>query len=486
MPGLRSLESKLIFTSVVVVVAVLGIAGGVFIYMSRDDERQQALDRVSANSSAIQSEFILRLIRGDSQQALVDYASKAAVDYGVRTLMIDPQSRVVVDSKGELDGKTLTVNADQVQARFVAGRSDPYLTFQVAEGSPGSGLVLVSPPFISPWGTQQFISFQPLRYSLVLAVSDSSLATAWLDLLPGMALAAAIALPVAVLLAVLIAAYITRPLEKLTVASLQMAAGRFDVDVSVERQDEVGRLARAFSTMAEHVGTSNAQMRTLVANVSHDMKTPLTSILGFSQILRDEKPQGAEETRRIAGIIHEEAQRLNARLSDLLYLSELESGQVVLNAGKVDLTKLLRGAAARIEPEVHQRHVELSAELPESQVVVTDGPKLERAVENLLENARKYTPDGGAIEVRSGNGNGAVWIEVSNTAGDIAPEELPHLFERFYRRDRSRAVRSGSGLGLTIAKDIVTLLGGRLDASLREGSIVFRAELPTTRQPVEV
>lgn len=473
----RSLQGKLILTSVVVVVAVLGVAGGVFIYMNRGDERKDALDRLGANSSAIQNEFLFRLVRGDSTDELIEYVQQAAGDYEVRALIIDLDRAVVADTHGELDGELLTLEEDTIEQQ-TAGQLVPYVTVNIASGSPGSDLILISPPQFTPWGEPRVIAFRALPYSLVLAVSEDSLATAWFDLLPGMALAAAIALPFAILLAILIARYITRPLEKLTAASLQMASGRFDVDVEVDRRDEVGRLSQAFSTMAERVGAAHTQMRTLVANVSHDMKTPLTSILGFSQVLRDEEPESPEETRRMAGIIHEEAQRLNARLSDLLYLSELESGQVVVNNERVDVSELVRGVAARIEPEVHARNVELSAELAEGQVVVTDGPKLERAVENLLENARKYTPDGGAIEVRSGNGEGLVWIEVANTAEDIPAEELPRLFERFYRRDRSRAMRSGSGLGLTIAKDIVTLLGGTLEAFLREERIVFRAELP--------
>ena len=120
-----------------------------------------------------------------------------------------------------------------------------------------------------------------------------------------------------------------------------MASGNFDVEVPAGREDEIGRLAQAFSTMAERVGQAQAQMRALVANVSHDMKTPLTSVLGFSQALRDETATEAE-TRRMAAIIHEEAERLNARLNDLLYLAELESGQVLLREDEVDVRELSR------------------------------------------------------------------------------------------------------------------------------------------------
>ena len=279
----------------------------------------------------------------------------------------------------------------------------------------------------------------------MLAVSEDTLASAWLELLPELGLAAAIAIPVAILLAVLIAGYITRPLEQLTAASHKMASGNFDVEVPAGRQDEIGRLAQAFSTMAERVGEAQGQMRALVANVSHDMKTPLTSVLGFSQALRDETGSEAE-TRRMAAIIHEEAERLNSRLNDLLYLAELESGQVVLHEDDVNLRDMIEKAAARIEPHVARRNIALSFDPAGLGIIRTDGQKLERVLENLLDNARKFTPDRGHIAVRGGAEDGGVSIVIENTTEGLEADELPRLFERFYRREPSGdGARRGAG-----------------------------------------
>ena len=342
---LSSLRTKAVLTSVFAVVVVLALAGGAFVYLNRDDEREAALDRVSANSSAVQGEFFFRMVNGASKDQLIAYGKAAAEAYDIRVLMIDRQRLVVTDTGGELDGEVIVPEQGTFEQRIVRA-GDPYLAVKIQDGSPGSDLILVTSPAFSPFG--QAVTVLPVEYSLVLAVSENSLATAWLDLLPGLVLAGAIALPFAIVLAILMANYITRPLGQLTDASLQMASGQFDVDVSVDRSDEVGQLAGAFSTMATRVGTAHTQMRTLVANVSHDMKTPLTSILGFSQMLRDGQVDDPAERERMAGIIHDEAERLNLRLSDLLYLSELESGQVLVRSEYVDIAEIARSVIERL------------------------------------------------------------------------------------------------------------------------------------------
>ncbi len=489
MSPLNSLQGKLVVTSVAIVVIVLALAGAVFVVVRRGDQRQQELDHVSANATAVQGAFLIRQLRGDSEEDLAQYVHDAGDTYDVRVLMIDLDGAVIADSAGELEGTRIELEGSSVSEVTVAGGGASYVTIRPAEGSPGSGLVLVAAPEIGParpaFGV---IDSRLIRYSLVLAISEDTLAGAWLGLLPELGLAAAIAVPVAVLLALLIARYITRPLEELTAASLQMASGRFDIQVPVEREDEIGRLGRAFATMAERVGDAQSQMRTLVANVSHDMKTPLTSILGFSQALRDQTETPAD-TLRMAGIIHEEAERLNARLNDLLYLAELESGQVVLHKDEVDLGETLQKAAERVAQDAARRSITLSVERGDNARLRTDAQKLERAIENLLDNARKFTPDGGHIFVRQGQRDGEIWLEVANTVDGLEAEELPRLFERFYRRERDRSGdgqrtgQAGSGLGLPITQDLVELLGGRLEASLRDGQLAMRVDLPLRHRP---
>ncbi len=491
---LHSLQWKLILAFSSLVVAALVLAGGLFVLLTQDEEEERALDHTVAAAPSIYSGFLQHLFQGDSLQELESYIREAAQQYDVRILMLDESAQVIVDTSGGLTGEQLAIPSSvQLGPRF-AFRTDRYQSWQPEEGDPGSELILVSP---FPPGTllaQPSFTEPPrgqigtidqglvLRYQLVVAVPESTITGAWLGLLPGLLIAAAIALPVAVALAVVAARYITRPLDRLTAAAHEMAQGSFDVDVSVNRQDEVGQLARAFSDMATRVGGAYQQMRTLLASVSHDVKTPLTSILGFAQALRSGVVQGEAESKRVGEVIHQEAERLTNRLNDVIYLVELESGQAILQHEEIDLRTLVDGMLRSTISLAEQKGVTVSAALGEGIVLSADRPKLERALENLLDNARKFTPPGGEIRVHTfvdAEQPGQACIQIENTAPDVHSEELPRLFERFYRRDRVGSGRSaGTGLGLAIARELIELHGGTLEASVRDGEIILTAKMP--------
>ncbi len=478
--GLFSLQTKLMVAFGVVVLVALMLAGGVFVFVRRGDQEQQELDRVIAASPSIHAVFGVLLERGTAPAVLTEFVDEAAATFDVRILLVDRTSGVVeMDSGGGLIGEQLTLPQEISVER--PGRGRPYVSWEPEPGSPGSDLILVSAQ--TGGGLRRFGAPNE-QIALLLAVPEATIAGAWRGLLPALGVAAAIALPVAALLAIFVARYITRPLQQLTVASQRMAEGSFDVQVSVDRSDEVGRLAQAFSSMSRRVGDAHTQMRQLVANVSHDLKTPLTSILGFSQALRDGRTDDGEDARRMGGVIYDEATRLSSRLDDLLYISELESGQTLLQRDEIDVRRLVESEVGRIEPEVTARDVGLGVDLPEDITVNGDGAKLERAFENVLDNAAKYTPSGGEIRVRAyvePGAPGRACVEVANTATNITDEELPRLFDRFYRRERTgkrEGPSRGSGLGLPIARDLVELHGGTLTASLNEGEIVFTIRLP--------
>lgn len=484
---LFALQTKLIVAFALVTLVALALAGSIFVYVRRGEQEQQELDHVIANSPAIYTEFSFLQRRGDPEPVLAEFVQAAAEEHDVRILLVDRTDGTIArDSAASLTGEHVIVPGEILGSAAQPVRGQPYVSWHPPGESAAGDLILVS---AVPSRLRQFRQIPPRGaepFWLVLAVPEDTITRAWLGLLPGLGVAAAIALPIAVLLAVVVSQYITRPLQQLTVASQRMAAGSFDVEVSVDRRDEVGRLAQAFSSMALRVGEAHSQMRMLVANVSHDMKTPLTSILGFAQALRDTGAADEAEVKRMGAVIYDEASRLSTRLNDLLYLSELESGQAVLQRDEIDLRRLVESAVQRIEPDVAARDVRVDVDLAEGITIGADGPKLERALENLLDNARKYTPSGGEIRVRSYReavAPGYVCVEVANNGANILPDELPRLFERFYRRDRTRArgdASTGSGLGLAIARDLIELHGGTLKASLGDGEIVFTIRLPVT------
>jgi signal transduction histidine kinase len=497
-----SLQSKLILAFVSVVSVALVLAATVFIVVRRDDQEQREVDKVAAAAPEVLGEYrdYLRFARNPdgSEPSTAGFVRESAAKHAIRIMLIDGTNQITADSANAGDsllGKVLTFPVGAGNdvstgppgfpvARPGAGDRG-YLVWSPDSGQVGDGLVLVSSA-LSPLNVPAGGRVGPVTSDgrLVLAVPQSTISKAWVSLLPGLGLAALIALPVAVLLALLLARYITRPIHELTVASQQMAAGTFDIRVPLGRKDELGQLAEAFAEMAERVGGAHTQMRTLVANVSHDLKTPLTSILGFARALHTSAAP-PEDVARIGGIIEEEALRLSTRLNDLLLLSELDSGKAMVSLGAVDISALVEGAAERLLPAGPERQFSVELELDGSLLAHADGMKLERAVENLLDNARKFTPAGGSIRLRTASaagGEDTATIEIANTCDEVPDEEMGMLFDRFYRRDRARSARTpGSGLGLAIARDLVRLQGGTMTAASRDGFIVFTIALPAAR-----
>jgi signal transduction histidine kinase len=289
-------------------------------------------------------------------------------------------------------------------------------------------------------------------------------------------------------MAILLSRSIARPILALTRASEEMARGNFDQKVPPARADEIGRLSSAFNTMAREVGRSYLQTRALIANVSHDLKTPLTSILGFSHALRDGAAETPEEVSELSGIIHEEAERILSIVEDLLYLSQLESGEVALQRMPVRFDVVSARCLRRLEPLARERGISVRSERAAELLIMGDAGKLERILDNLLNNAGKYTPRGGEISLTAEHSEedpSQAVVRVWNTGSYIAPPDLDRIFDRFYRADPSRgSATGGTGLGLAIVKDLVQLQNGTISAnSSREQGTSFEVSLPLAMIP---
>ncbi len=480
---MRSLQAKLVAAFVGITVVALAVASGMLVYLRKESQEEQALNRVAALSPAVAEE----MLRASAQPrpagpadswALVEFAARR---HGVRVLLVDGAGQVVADSGRDLTGQQLG-GPDSALIPTSAGPPRRMAAFQSWEprgGAPGSGLTFITSPFAA-----RFFAELPVAsavppgedLSLVLAVPNSRVSDAWQDLVPAILVSAAVALPVAVLMALLLSRYITRPIRQLTRATNQLADGTFDVDVPSGRGDEFGELARAFTTMAGRVGASQAEMRSMVANVSHDLKTPLTSILGFSQAIRSGAVTGGESAHA-GDVIHEEATRLATRLDDILAVAELDGSATVLVAEPVAFGDVASHVVERLTPMADAAGHSLHSWFERGAIVRADRAKLERAIENIVVNAIRHAPRGSSISVMSGASETSTWLEVRNPAPDLDAADLPRLFERFYRRDRNRRGQ-GSGLGLPIARDIAIAHGGSLSAALEGPDVVFRMELP--------
>ena len=467
MSGLRSflfsVQTKLVLSMTGVIVIAILIAGAVFVARDRHNSKERALERVAATSPVVYQEALEAIGRQESEDDFYHTLDAIARQQDVRILLVTADDVVLHDSEGKIEGMGLRVPAsdDDDQARgFKAWESD--------DEAPEPGLVFLAASSARPFQGIRISGGDVQPFRIVLAVRADTIADAWLGVLPSLGLAALIAIPLASALGIILARQVAFPVRRLTAASEAMARGDFSQRVQVDREDEVGRLARAFTSMAQHVGQRDQQMRALLANVSHDLKTPMTSITGYAQALVD-GTAGPEDVQHIGQVIGDEAHHVNRLLADLLYLGEIDAGQVVTRREDVALDEVVGRCIRRIEPAAHAKAIEVGADIEPAVLSNADPDKLERAITNVLENAAKFTPLDGEISVVLRRENGArpprVVCSVTNSGSVIADEDLTRIFDRFFRGDRTRRAASGSGLGLTIARELVELNHGEITAA---------------------
>jgi signal transduction histidine kinase len=259
--------------------------------------------------------------------------------------------------------------------------------------------------------------------------------------------------------AVAVSRTIARPLQRLSVAAHAVAAGDYDYRVAERGPTEFKQVAGAFNHMSEQVQLTNQAQRDLLANVSHDLKTPLTSIQGFSQAIMDGT---APNPAKAAAVINEEAGRLGRLVNLLTELARIRAGRLTMRQDPLDLAAMVTAMTEKVEVVAQQKDITLTVEAAPVPQVRGDGDRLAQVVNNLLSNAVKYTPAGGAVRVGVAPERDGVRVAVQDTGIGIPPEDLSRVFERFYQVDKARGPARGHGLGLAITHEIVEAHGGQI------------------------
>lgn len=253
-------------------------------------------------------------------------------------------------------------------------------------------------------------------------------------------------------------------------------------DVSIDpARREVQELAIAFNEMVTQVQTSQQIQKEFLANVSHELKTPLTSIQGFAQAMLDGTVEDSESRDHAAKVIYEETDRLGRLVEDLLDLARLDAGQIEFDRHPVDLSILLQSIVDRMSLSAAEKSVQLERDLDGLAPMIGDGDRLAQVFTNLLDNAIKHTPEGGTVRLHGETEAGWISIHVDDSGRGIPNEDLSHIFERFYQVDKARRGGKGRGvgLGLAISRQIVEAHGGRLVAqsAIGKGSR-FTVQMP--------
>ncbi len=274
----------------------------------------------------------------------------------------------------------------------------------------------------------------------------------------------------------------TKPLNEIAEAARKFGHGEFDVRIRgyEYRQDEVGALAEAFNTMAGSLEKSENQRNEFIANVSHELKTPMTTISGYIDGILDGTIP-TEKHRHYMQIVSDETKRLSRLVRSMLDISRLQDQGGIPEEKKTrfDLEECAGQVLITFEQTILQKGCNVEVDMPEHPVYTfANQDYITQVIYNLLDNAVKFCPADGTLGLRIREGGGKLYMSISNDGETIPPEELPLVFDRFHKTDKSRTQKEGWGLGLYIVKTIVCSHGENISVSSREGKTEFTFTLP--------
>lgn len=410
-------------------------------------------------------------VRSTVEQAFAYQAN----EMGVRLFLLDSNATVVFDSDPGQGLMNLPIPAYQsaIESLFAGTRSTP------AGGvnrivPPGAGdtaapmldgkVVVLAAVGASQPNIVVGLAAKPVRIPILRR------------LVPSLLFAAGGALLIGVLAAVVISRRVAAPVSRLTEASVEMSKGNLAQAVPGEGDDEIGRLVRSFNVMSKQVSEVDASQREFLANAAHDLRTPLTTITGYTQAMRDGLITDPEAQERTLTTIADESDRMSRLIRDLLDLARLQTGQLALYRQPTSIQELLAAAVERFRVHADAKAIRLSA-YGEHVSISIDRDRITRVIDNLLANAVRHTPEGGAIRLHVRvSSDETVELLVEDSGPGIPPSLLLRLFQRYVRGE---AASDRNGLGLAVAREIINAHGGTISAENRpEGGARIRILLP--------
>ena len=437
---IHSLQFRLLMAFTLVVVVTIGVTF-FFIYRTTRSEISQFEERVEEmRLGRIEGELSRYYYQQGSWEGIQPFVKQWGNIHGQRIILTDNQGTVIADSQGELLGELYQADTPGRVILPLWGEGTVAVLYSSPEVVPRAGL---TPP-------------PPSTPVLYLAIGRFFL---WGGL---------VAVAIAVVLAFFLSRLTLTPVKALTSAAKQLGRGDFSQRVQIKNRGEMGELARTFNSMAGDLERADKLRQNMVADVAHELRTPLSNIQGYLEALRDGVVKPDKETIRS---LYEEASLLSRLVDDLQELSLAEAGELKLVRQAEDIGELIRQAVTAVEAQKRAKEVSLAVELPDRLPLVNiDSRRIGEVLRNLLENAVAHTGKGDTVIVAARQLDRLVEISVADTGEGIPAKELPNIFERFYRVDKSRArATGGSGLGLTIARRLVEAHGGSIEVQSEPG-----------------
>ena len=432
-----SLRWRLLFSFALVIAAALGLAA---FFISRAASAEIAGFQERAETERLERLNLLlarQYAQSEGWHGVQTMLEQIGEFYAQRVVVVNIAGVVVADSHRSAVGQLITGPIDSDRRLAVLG-----LTGNI-------GTMLINP--------------DPLPGETPIPVPESGLPSinrilVWSGIF---------ALGLGVVLTFFLSRRVLAPVEALSRAARGVAGRDFSGRVEVRSRDEVGELSRTFNAMTEELARTEEVRRSLVADVAHELRTPVSNIRGYLDAMRDGLVNADEAT---LDSMHEEAVLLTRLIEDLQELALAESGQMPLHIQDCDLAEVARKAVAAVQPQAEAKGVSVAIEEEGILIAEADPERIGQVLRNLLNNGVSYTPQGGHVKVSVRGMGDEAEVRVEDSGAGISQEDLPHVFERFYRVDKSRSRATGGvGLGLTIARRLVEAHGGKVSVQSEAG-----------------
>lgn len=459
------------------VMLTLLLLGASFFALSYNYARNQRSDEIIAQAKVMSQLSVSYLETGRyltmeelrSDPGFQQLASFAAMVSDVDFMICDEGGHVLLSTDETLDGRVLTMPADMTRSIMEEGSS--------SRRDDLDGL----------YQSKRFVVGVPAVNSETLAVvgevfavaTMTSLDTMWRGFVGLFFMTSFVSLMIAFMSASIAAMRQVKPIREMAQATRLYAEGDFDVRMrDYGRNDEVGELAASFNNMAESLQQTERQRREFIANISHELKTPMTTIAGYTDgILDGTIPP--ENERRYLQIISNESRRLSRMVRRMLDVSQLQAIDPLRGGNHFDICESMRRVLISMEQKINDRHLDVDADIPEEPILVLgDNDMITQVIYNLLENATKFAREGTALYLGITAIDGKARVTVRNLGDTIPADELPLLFERFHKSDKSRSEdKDGVGLGLYIVKTILEQHKEKINVTSEDGVTTFTFSL---------
>ena len=321
----------------------------------------------------------------------------------------------------------------------------------------------------------------PIGY-LFISTSAQALNTFVVEMIKRFALSAIFVLLLAFIVAYFATAKMVRPLRQMSKAAKNFGKGDFTARINIDSNDEIGQLASSFNNMAKSLSVQESMRRSFIANVSHELKTPMTSIAGFVDgILDGTIPK--EKQNEYLRIVSNEVKRLSRLVGSMLNLSRIEAGELKIQTTQFNIVETICQTVFSFERQINDKHLDIRG-LDQDKVMVEADPDLiHQVVYNLTENAIKFVNNDGYLDFSFTSDKNITYIGIKNSGEGLSKEEIPRVFDRFYKTDKSRGIdKNGVGLGLYIVRSVINLHGGDITVRSIQGEYTeFIFSIPTAK-----